>query len=345
MRPAYVLYAVALLASYASLFGSQGLVAGVVVLCLWAFIFGSTNRPRALATILALAVIIGCLWAVLVPVEQAREASSRSTCKNYLKQIGIALHNYHERYGSFPPAYVPDENGKPMHSWRVLLLPFLDQQELYERYDFNKPWNSPENLEIAKHMPTFYACPSPGYETDKPETTSYVAIVGPGTAWPGAEPAVMNDLTDGLANIILLVESHSPEIPWTEPRDLSPEQAAEALASEDIEPFGGHRYESFFYEHFPGRNTLFGDGRVLFAPFGMDRTIALQLMMANDGLPDPTLDLSASGTIPPIRLKWQTAILFGIFILLNALPLPWVWLNPTGLKRSHAKAEPAQSQE
>ena len=93
-------------------------------------------------------------------VKQAREAAQRSTCKNNLKQIGLALHNYHDRYQSFPPAFVADENGKPMHSWRVLLLPYLDQADLYARYNFNEPWNGPNNLKLGDEIPEVYGCPN-----------------------------------------------------------------------------------------------------------------------------------------------------------------------------------------
>src|SRR4029453_12945484 len=73
--------------------------------------------------------------ALLLPaVQQAREAARRTQCKNNLKQIGLALHNYADVYGSFPPAYIADETDKPMHSWRVLILPFLDQDQLYKEY-------------------------------------------------------------------------------------------------------------------------------------------------------------------------------------------------------------------
>ncbi|MFN0054259.1 MAG: DUF1559 domain-containing protein, partial [Planctomycetales bacterium] len=85
----------------------------------------------------ALAVLLVCggiLAALLLPaVQQAREAARRTQCKNNLHQIGLALHNYHDAFNSFPPAYIPDASGRPMHSWRVLILPFLDQAPLYQR--------------------------------------------------------------------------------------------------------------------------------------------------------------------------------------------------------------------
>jgi hypothetical protein len=106
-------------------------------------------------------LVIPCLIALLLPaVQQAREAARRTQCKNNMKAIALAMHNYHDTYGSFPPAYIPDENGKPMHSWRVLILPMLDQQFLYSQYDFDQPWDSPANRSVMDRMPAIYGCPS-----------------------------------------------------------------------------------------------------------------------------------------------------------------------------------------
>ena len=69
---------------------------------------------------------------VLPPVTDTGRPARRTECKNHLKQLALAMHNYHDKYGSFPPAYIADKNGRPMHSWRVLLLPFLEFGPLYE---------------------------------------------------------------------------------------------------------------------------------------------------------------------------------------------------------------------
>src|SRR5690349_21111160 len=99
-----------------------------------------------------LMTITGCIalglltrWGISA-VRTARLAAQRSSCNCNLKQIGLALHNYHDTYGSFPPAYVADAEGRPMHSWRVLILPFIDCNDLYKEYNFSEPWSSPDNL-------------------------------------------------------------------------------------------------------------------------------------------------------------------------------------------------------
>src|ERR1700690_1532678 len=100
-----------------------------------------------------------CLLLMLPPVTDGRPAR-RTECKNHLKQLALAMHNYHDTYGSFPPAYIPDKNGRPMHSWRVLLLPFLEFGPLYDQYRFDEPWNGPHNRELAKLPIALFHCPT-----------------------------------------------------------------------------------------------------------------------------------------------------------------------------------------
>ncbi len=129
----------------------------------------------------------------------------------------MAVANYYDNNGSLPPAYIADESGKPMHSWRVLLLPYMDQPELYEAYDFSEPWDGPNNRKLLQRRPKAYAFPS---EEKGGSVTNYLAVVGPQTAWPGAEPAGGNKPHATSGSTILVVENHGSGIHWTEPRDL-----------------------------------------------------------------------------------------------------------------------------
>src|SRR6476620_7242903 len=141
-----------------------------------------------LVELLVVIAIIGVLVALLLPaVQAAREAARRMQCSNHLKQIGLALQNYHDHYHSLPPAYVADADGKPMHSWRVLILPYLEQKALYDKYNFNEPWNGPNNSKLHNEVVRVFCCPSrPGRQTNT--ETSYVVVTGPGTAWPADKP-------------------------------------------------------------------------------------------------------------------------------------------------------------
>ena len=80
-------------------------------------------------------------------------------CANNMKRIALALRNYHTAYGCFPPAYVADKNGRPMHSWRVLILPFLKEDPLYKQYKFSEPWDGPNNKKLIAVRVMFYTCP------------------------------------------------------------------------------------------------------------------------------------------------------------------------------------------
>ena len=140
-------------------------------------------------------------------------------CSNNLHNLALALQNYHDVYGSFPPAYVADATGKPMHSWRVLILPFIEQKALYELYKFDEPWDGPNNSKLHGVSLPLYSCPA--HTGKHPQTeTSYVAVVGPRTVWPDEKTTRMSDITDGTGNTLLIVEAHNAGIHWMEPRDL-----------------------------------------------------------------------------------------------------------------------------
>ena len=122
-RIVHFLYGITLFASSVITFGVSGILPGMLIVGAWAYIFTRHSRPRALFEVCAVIVLGFCLISLILPaMSYPRKAVWRAQCRNNLKQIGLALHNYHDTYESFPPAYIADENGRPMHSWRVLLL-------------------------------------------------------------------------------------------------------------------------------------------------------------------------------------------------------------------------------
>lgn len=142
-------------------------------------------------------------------------------CEANLKRIGVALQNYEDRYGSFPPAYVLNEQGQRWHSWRVLLLPDLGHADLYAQYRFDEPWNGPHNRQLLGRMPAVYSCPADGKRAEG--IPNYFAIIGPQTAWPEhcALSFSLEHLPDGTSNTVALIESVDTGITWLEPRDLN----------------------------------------------------------------------------------------------------------------------------
>jgi hypothetical protein len=154
-------------------------------------------------------------------------AGYASSCVGlHFSEIHLALEAYREANGHYPAAYIADKNHKPMHSWRVLLLPYLgaDGADLYKRYDFNEPWDGPHNRLLANEMPVVYRCPA---AAGSEPYTNYVAVVGADTAWPGEKCVSREDLRNANASgtTILVVEIADPDIQWLEPRDLSIAQA------------------------------------------------------------------------------------------------------------------------
>ena len=106
-----------------------------------------------------------------------------------------------------------------MHSWRVLILPFLDEQGLYDLYDFSEPWDGPNNSKLLGKMPRIFHCP--GRNTGKPTSlTSYVVVRGNDTMFPGPGSVRIEQVTDRLSDTILAAEVANVTIPWTKPEDL-----------------------------------------------------------------------------------------------------------------------------
>jgi hypothetical protein len=165
-------------------------------------------------------LLLVCGALLVTAIRDAREAARSSQCSGKLKQLGLALENYYQLNGAYPPAYVVDAEGQPMHSWRALLLfSILDGKRT--DYDFEEPWNSPKNLRFAELNPElamWFHCPSD--DSAHPEWTSYVAMTGAETLWPGQEVVKLDNAAKERGTI-LLIELHQSGIHWLEPRDIT----------------------------------------------------------------------------------------------------------------------------
>jgi hypothetical protein len=140
-------------------------------------------------------------------------------CSNKLIQIGLALMNYHDVYGCFPPAVTLGPDGTAWHSWRVLILPYLGHEKLYKQYDFSQPWYSRHNLAVAEEIPDVYR--SSSHTGQQSNHTMFVAITGPGTLFPDKGTASRAQLSRGTEMAVLVVEMTNSGIVWTKPADLS----------------------------------------------------------------------------------------------------------------------------
>ncbi len=177
-----------------------------------------------LATVTALGVVVG---GIFLKAALELPAAQGAKCVNNLSQIQIALLSYHDVYGSFPPAYLADADGKPMHSWRVLILPYLDEGKLFAQYDFDEPWNGPHNRQLADKLSfPHFNCPSSDAGA---EYANYLGVVGPEAGFVGDQPRGLRDIYDGPHKTVAVVEVADSDVHWMEPRDLTLEQAARGI--------------------------------------------------------------------------------------------------------------------
>jgi hypothetical protein len=170
---------------------------------------------------------------MLLPAVQAsREAARRAQGINQLKQIVLALVNYESTYRHFPAAYATDAQGKPLLSWRVHMLPFLEEPDLYEKFHLDEPWDSEHNRKLIPLMPSIFA--APGSHSD-PGKTNYLAIRVPnGVIVPprkedhGKPQPIgirIRDITDGTSRTLCVVEaSDAISVIWTKPDDFTPDE-------------------------------------------------------------------------------------------------------------------------
>src|SRR5262245_3545388 len=132
----------------------------------------------------------------------------------------MAMHNYAGTHGRLPPAVVYGKDGQPLYSWRVLLLPYIEQGELFKQFHLDEPWDSPHNSRLLERMPGSYAQPSGKKSLVPPYHTVCHVFVGKGTAFEeGRGVKIQEDFPDSTSNTILVIEAGTP-VPWTKPEDL-----------------------------------------------------------------------------------------------------------------------------
>jgi len=335
-RLIHLIYITAMIASSLATFGINGLFPGIVIVSIWTAVFLSPNRKRVFVFVCALILACASLCCLTLPaVSSAREAARRTQCSNNLRQISLALHNYHDTYKVLPPAYIADASGKPMHSWRVLILPYIEEQTLYEQYRFDESWDGPNNRKLANQMPMVYACPSHPHKA--PDVyTHYLAVNGKNAAWSRTRQRKLKDFEGGTANVILVTESAPCKVHWMEPADISPEEAVKLFTSADSQDASEHCYEDFFYEYYWGRNMLYADGSVRFFNNGIDASTWSALFNINNGKKVDHKDIRSS--IPHGgKIKWGNWFRLAMFICLMLLPSGWVWRKPATSERKAEK--------
>jgi prepilin-type processing-associated H-X9-DG protein len=244
---------------------SSGMSGGAIVLLVLGIV-------AAVSVLCIVPVLIGLL---LPAVQKVREAAARAQNSNNLRQMSLALINYSDANRRMPPAVVYDSDGKPLYSWRVLILPYIEENELYSEFHLDEPWDSPHNKALLPRMPKVYAVPGE-WPPKEPYATHYQVFDGPGAAFnsdkknglqpfdllppgpAGRQVMASNNVIrfpgsfqDGTSNTFLVAEAADP-VPWSQPADLPWDPNG------PLPRLGGT---------FPGGfNVTFADGSVRFLP-------------------------------------------------------------------------------
>lgn len=172
------------------------------------------NARAALLFLAALVFFIGSMSIPCAPHGGRRGKTPQ--CADTMRSIAQALTQYAESRGHYPPAVIRDREGRPLYSWRVEILPFLDRADLYAQFHPDEPWDTPHNKGLLKECNMFH-CPS---DPTPPEMTSYVAVVGEQAMLDASLPRANDDCADGPGNTLLLVECSRSGVAWSEPVDV-----------------------------------------------------------------------------------------------------------------------------
>jgi prepilin-type processing-associated H-X9-DG protein len=205
----------------------------------------------------------------LPAIRTSGPAAYRAQCTNNLKQIALALHSYERSHNALPPAYTVDALGRPLHSWRTLILPDLEQESLYQTIDLSKPWNDSANAKAYNSSVSVFHCPA---RVDRPNTTTYLAVVDPNACFLPTRPRSLAEITDGTSQTLMVIEvSEDHAVHWMAPID-----ANESL----VLGFG----PTTKLDHVGGTNACFVDGSVRFLKASSPDTVrrALVSISGND---------------------------------------------------------------
>ncbi len=204
-------------------------------------------------------------------VAKVVESSARSRSTNNMKQLALAAFNYLDKFGTFPPAYTAEKDGKRLLSWRVHLLPFLGEEKLYQEFHLDEPWDGDHNKKLIARMPAVFRS-SANTKLIADGKTTYIAPIGEDTMWPGAKGVRISDVSDGTANTIFMVDADDDHaVIWTKPEDLDYD------AKTPMKALGG-RYQGGFL-------AALADGSVRFISNSISKVTLQSAFTRNDGNP------------------------------------------------------------
>ncbi|MBN1911839.1 MAG: DUF1559 domain-containing protein [Pirellulales bacterium] len=309
--------------------GVWALVGAMYLLCLVISIRVARRKSPAAGCLVVILIGFPVLVGLMLPLySRAGPAAYRAQCANRMKQLGIALHNYEADYHCFPPAYIRDKEGRPMHSWRVLILPYLEEGTLYKKFRLNEPWDSSYNKTVAANMPSCFQCGA--NRNAAPGMTDYMAVTGPGTMWDGDRGCKIKDITDGTDQTLMLIEAAGASVPWNAPQDLTLKEIMDAGLQGKKGLMSYHDPKATDTAR-PLGNVLYADGHTdcLYGRFTPEDFKKLATIAGGESADNLEVVLAAP---PPMVLSFEArmiglAILLASFLYLVSRPLPEVWVR------------------
>jgi prepilin-type processing-associated H-X9-DG protein len=312
-----------------ALFGATGLfIAGVALV--FTFVFAQNkNEKRKGPTIVELLVVVSIIMVLIGLLTPAVQSGGRgsSICRSRLGEIGLALKGYHEGRMQFPAVCTRDANGKPLLSWMVEILPYMERGDLYKTLKRDEPWDSPGNkATLSKLCLADFTCRCVNHK-DGDCSANFVAVVGPGTIWRESRSVSSVDLPNPSLTVAA-VECAESEGHWAAPNFLTVDEALERMKTGK-----GTRISTVHngYVH-----VLFADGQVLSVSHSMPISRWRKLLMGElKGLGELENWKSNSNDLPPVKLwlnepsppepKWPFVLSVVVWLIALGLVFERAW--------------------
>ena len=324
----WIFYATALIASGMAVWGSSTILFSVLILIFWATWFAILNTRYENSFALRLLLVLLFLLALLglsLPqlITSRRSFSRRAHCKNDMRQFVLAMHSYDSSFGQFPEA-VKTVNGNP-HSWRTTLLPYLERGSLFDLYDESLPWDADKNMLLTDNWDVATTFRTEDHHDGK---TAFKLVVGDGTFFQSNGSRMLDSITDGTANTILLIEDRANPVYWSQPKDIDIEEAIAKLSGLTAKD-AVYSYDTTFTTTHYGPNFVCADGSVHSIGFGATPESLRRAFCCADG---KMVDIEQLGQ-PLHVIKYHAVISLIIYIGLILFPI-WTY-------RRHSKKLPA----
>lgn len=320
--------------------GSWTIFLSTVFLIFWRLVSFNRGWGRRFLIVLFLAMMLAPSG------PRVYDAARRTECLNNIRQLSMALLNYESSHGRFVMAdrqFMPSEQAIPPQtgqrvtpppvSWRVTILPYIEEEKLYRRYRFDEPWDGPNNIQLLKEMPSLYECPSHRdsihHDSGNPNSdveqtagcTPYKLVADTGTAFEPGRSISFGDILDGSSNTLGIVEDVVDPVPWTKPEDLTIEQAIAVLAPQDLRHVA-HVHRGQFETSYTGSNVSLLDGGTLNLSPGGRPEFFRKLCLINDGAMIDIYDHSGRSIQRAHPERYIVLVIYILLLLLPGITLP-----------------------